>query len=220
MKNTWKAVIIALLCLVYALSSCTGVSPVSQETPLPLPTVSPSPTVPPTPKPTVKPSPSPTPSPTPSPEELAAQEGQDAANMCFGFIGYNYKYGGKTPETGFDCCGLVYYVYSQLGYTLERVANYQAKQGILIEHEDMQPGDVLCFGAPDYCSHVGVYVGDGWYIHAMGAEFGVVASSLDDPYLKRPKYEARRIAGCEWLKTEVIEAALAAGEPLPTPPTE
>ena len=218
MKNTWKAVIIALLCLVYALSSCTGISPVSEETPSPVLTVSPSPTVSPTPKPTVKPSP--TPPPTPSPEEVAAQEGLDAANLCWGFIGTNYKYGGKTPESGFDCSGLVYYVYSQLGYTLERVANAQSKQGILIEKDNMQPGDVLCFGAPDYCGHVGVYVGDGWYIHAMGAEFGVVLTSLDDPYIKRPKYEARRIAGCEWLKTEVINAALAAGEPFPTPPAE
>lgn len=151
-------------------------------------------------------------------EELVAQEGQAAANMCFGFIGWNYKYGGKSPETGFDCSGLVYYVYEQLGYRLERVANAQSKQGILIEKEDMQPGDVLCFGAPAYCSHVGIYVGQGYYIHAMGAEYGVVASSLDDPYLKRPQYEVRRFAGCDWLKIENIEAALAAGLPTPTPP--
>ena len=156
----------------------------------------------------------------PSPEELIAQEGQEAANLCFGFIGWNYKYGGKSPETGFDCSGLVYYVYEQLGYRLERVANAQSKQGVLIDKESMQPGDLLFFGAPDYCSHVGVYVGQGYYIHAMGSAYGVVASSLDDPYLKRPKYEVRRIAGCEWLKIENIEAALAAGLPTPAPPAE
>ncbi len=142
--------------------------------------------------------------PEPTIEELIAQEGQAAANLCFGFIGSDYRYGGKTPETGFDCSGLVYYVYEQLGYRLERVANAQSKQGILIEKEDMQPGDVLCFGAPDYCSHVGIYVGQGYYIHAMGEAYGVVASSLDDPDLRRPKYEVRRIAGCEWLKIENV----------------
>ena len=151
-------------------------------------------------------------------EELAASEGQQAANMCFGFIGWNYKYGGKSPETGFDCSGLVYYVYEQLGYRIERVANDQAKQGILIEKEDIQPGDVLCFGAPGYCSHVGIYVGQGYYIHAMGSAYGVVASSLNDPYLKRPQYEIRRFVGCDWLKAEVIDAALASGQPAPTPP--
>ena len=158
--------------------------------------------------------------PEPSPEELIAQEGLEAANLCFGFIGFNYKYGGKSPETGFDCSGLVYYVYEQLGYRLERVANAQSKQGVLIDKESMQPGDLLFFGAPDYCSHVGVYVGQGYYIHAMGSAYGVVASSLDDPYLKRPKYEVRRIVGCDWLKIKNIEAALAAGLPVPTPPTE
>ena len=151
-------------------------------------------------------------------EELAASEGQQAANMCFGFIGWNYKYGGKSPETGFDCSGLVYYVYEQLGYRIERVANDQAKQGILIEKEDIQPGDVLCFGAPGYCSHVGIYVGQGYYIHAMGSAYGVVASSLNDPYLKRPQYEIRRFVGCDWLKAEVIDAAVASGQPAPTPP--
>lgn len=141
----------------------------------------------------------------PTAEERIAQEGQEIAKLCFGFIGYNYKYGGKSPETGFDCSGLVYYVHEQLGYRLERVANDQAKQGMPIDKEDMQPGDVLCFGAPDYCSHVGIYVGEGWYIHAMGEAYGVVASSLDDPYLQRPKYEVRRMVGCEWLKIENTE---------------
>ena len=154
----------------------------------------------------------------PTREELIAQEGLEAANLCFGFIGWNYKYGGKTPETGFDCSGLAYYVFEQLGYRLERVANAQKNQGISIAKEDVQPGDLLCFGAPDYCHHVGIYVGQGYYIHAMGSAYGVVASALDDPELKRPKYEVRRIAGCDWLKIENIEAALAAGLPTPTPP--
>lgn len=153
-------------------------------------------------------------------EELIAREGQEIANLCFGFIGSNYKYGGKSPETGFDCSGLVYYVHEQLGYRLERVANAQSKQGVLINKENMQPGDVLCFGAPDYCSHVGIYVGQGYYIHAMGSEYGVVATSLDDSYIKRPKYEVRRMVGCDWLKEENIESFLEAGLPTPTPPVE
>lgn len=214
MNRRFSALLSGLLCAFYCLNSCSGhimrAAP-AEEKVNSSPTVSilsekaPTPTPKPTPTPTTAPTPTPTPEPTE--EERIAREGQEAANLCFAQIGQKYKYGGKSPETGFDCSGLVWYVYSQLGYTLERVANYQAKQGILIEEEKMQPGDLLCFGAPGYVGHVGIYVGEGCYIHAMGAEFGVVLTPLDDPYLKRT-YEVRRIVGCEWLKSENVAAGM------------
>ena len=169
---------------------------------------SPAPTVTSTPAPTPKPSPSPspaptpTPPPTPSPEELLRQESQKIADYSLKFWGAKYKYGGDSlDEGGFDCSGLVYHCYGMAGYSLERVAAQQAKQGVEIPPEELWPGDVLCFKTSgNYVGHVGIYLGEGYYIHAMGEEYGVVVNSLDDPYLKRT-FTARRFVGCEELKT-------------------
>lgn len=152
--------------------------------------------------------------PQPSAEELL---GQAIAEYAVGFIGWNYKYGGKSPETGFDCSGLVYYVYEQFGYRLERVASEQAKQGTAVAPEELMPGDLLAFHTSGkYVGHIGIYVGDGYYVHAMGSAYGVVLTSLDDPYLKRD-YDARRIVGCDELK---ISGYTASPAPIvtPTPP--
>lgn len=127
-----------------------------------------------------------------SEEELL---GQQIADFAVGFIGYNYKYGGKSPETGFDCSGLVYYVYEQFGYHLERVAAEQAKQGVEVAHDALMPGDLLAFHTSgSYVGHIGIYVGNGYYVHAMGSAYGVVLTSLDAEYSQR-EYDARRIIG-------------------------
>lgn len=134
---------------------------------------------------------------------MSAEEqlGRELADFALDFLGSNYKYGGKTPEEGFDCSGLVYYVYSQFGYSLARVANDQAKQGVEVAPEELRAGDVLAFyKGKDYVGHVGIYIGGGYYLHAMGSAYGVVLTSLDDPYLQRV-YTARRYIGCEELLT-------------------
>lgn len=142
--------------------------------------------------------------PQPTEEELF---GQAIADYALGFLGWNYKYGGKTPETGFDCSGLVYYIYEQHGYRLERVAADQAKQGVEIEHDALMPGDILAFyTSGKYVGHVGIYVGNGYYVHAMGSAYGVVLTSLDDKYSQRD-YTARRIIGCDELLAENANAA-------------
>lgn len=134
--------------------------------------------------------------PQPTAEELL---GQEIASYALGFLGWNYKYGGKTPETGFDCSGLVYYIYEQFGYHLERVAADQAKQGVEVAHDALMPGDILGFcTSGKYVGHIGIYVGNGYYVHAMGEAYGVVLTSLDDKYSQR-EYTARRIIGCDEL---------------------
>lgn len=137
--------------------------------------------------------------PRPTAEELL---GQQIAEYASGYIGAKYKYGGKSPETGFDCSGFVYYIYEQFGYRLERVANDQAKQGVEIEHDALIPGDLLAFyTSGKYVGHIGIYMGSGYYIHAMGSAYGVVLTSLDDAYSQRD-YTARRIIGCDELLLE------------------
>lgn len=142
------------------------------------------------------PSPLPTPVPTPSPTE-PPYEGELIAEYALQYDGYDYLYGGRDPETGFDCSGLVFYVYRQFGYRLNRVAEDQAKNGVEVENlEDLLPGDVLCFSwiTSSYIHHAGIYIGNGCFIHAMDSEHGVIISSLEE-YLETHKCYPRRIIG-------------------------
>ena len=119
--------------------------------------------------------------------------GSRIANYALQFVGYNYSWGGKDPSTGFDCSGLVYYVYQQFGYTLNRVAADQALNGVHVD--ELQPGDVLCFySGSSYIGHSGIYIGDGKFVHAANSATGVIVTSLEGYYSSRG-YEARRIVG-------------------------
>lgn len=120
--------------------------------------------------------------------------GRQIADYALQFVGYRYTWGGTSPETGFDCSGLVYYVYKQFGYTLNRVANDQLRNGVHVDPSDLQPGDVLCFysGGSGYCGHVGLYIGNGMFVHAASSNTGVIITSLSGYYSQRG-YEARRI---------------------------
>lgn len=132
--------------------------------------------------------------------------GQHLADYAASFEGCKYVWGGNGPESGFDCSGLVCYVYKHFGYSLQRVAAEQAKQGIPVETDELCPGDVLCFyNSPNYIGLVGIYLGDGNYIHAMGAAYGVVKTPLDAPYTD--EYETRQILGCSELLTANQENA-------------
>ena len=152
--------------------------------------------IPPSHSPKPVPTPAPTPMPTPAPTE-PPYEGELVAEYALQYDGYDYLYGGKDPDTGFDCSGLVFYVYRQFGYRLNRVAEDQAKNGSEVESlEDLLPGDVLCFSwiTGSYINHAGIYIGDGCFIHAMDSEHGVLVSSLDE-YLETHKCYPRRIIG-------------------------
>ena len=130
---------------------------------------------------------------TVSPDAGGSVEGRQVAEFALQFVGYNYCWGGKSPETGFDCSGLVYYVYQQFGYTLNRVACDQANNGVHVEPDQLQPGDILCFySGNDYIGHVGIYIGDNKFVHAQNSATGVVVSALEGYYANRG-FEARRI---------------------------
>ena len=97
------------------------------------------------------------------------------------FVGYPYTWAGADPSIGFDCSGLVYYVYKQMGYTIKRDGDGQATNGIAVKESDMQPGDIIIF-ANKYTGaiqHVGLYIGDGMMVHAQSSRTGVVISRYD-----------------------------------------
>ena len=130
---------------------------------------------------------------TVSPDAGGSVEGRQVADFALQFVGYNYSWGGASPETGFDCSGLVYYTYKQFGYTLNRVACDQAQNGVHVDPSDLQPGDILCFySSSTYIGHVGIYIGDNKFVHAANSSTGVIISELEGYYANRG-YEARRI---------------------------
>ena len=109
-------------------------------------------------------------------------------------LGAPYSYGGTSPS-GFDCSGLVYYCFLNSGVKLNRTASGQYTQGVYVEKEDLEPGDLVFFVSPGTWSigHVGIYIGDGEFIHASTGSHEVVVSELDGSYWTTNYYGARRI---------------------------
>jgi len=176
-------------------------APIPESVPYATPKPTPAPTPDPTPAPTEAPVESeeeapveeeaePTPAPTPTPVPSNGS-GQDIADFACQFVGYNYLYGAESPEEGFDCSGLVWYVYQQFGYELNRTAAAQAKNGVHVELDAIEPGDILCFyNQGSYIGHCGIYIGGGNYVHAQDSATGVVISPLSE---RTCKIEARRM---------------------------
>lgn len=103
-----------------------------------------------------------------------------------------YRFGGDTPK-GFDCSGFVKYVYGQHGRSLPRAADVQYRTGKKIEQARLKAGDLVFFTtyAPG-ASHVGIYTGNGRFIHASSSR-GVMVSRLDEAYWQPRYLGARRI---------------------------
>ena len=119
--------------------------------------------------------------------------GQDIVSFAMRYLGAKYCWGGTTPETGFDCSGFVYYVFSNFGKILNRVANDQAANGTHVDPSDLRPGDIICFySGSSYIGHVGIYIGNDQFIHSSNSTTGVIISELSGHYSSRG-FEARRI---------------------------
>ena len=117
----------------------------------------------------------------------------DIANFAMSFVGYSYVWGGMSPSTGFDCSGLMYYVLTQYGYSMKRVANDQMTQGTAISRDNLQVGDLVFFGYGNYANHVGMYIGNGNFVHASTPSTGVRVNSLNETYYNTRYIGARRI---------------------------
>lgn len=108
-------------------------------------------------------------------------------------VGTPYKYGGATPETGFDCSGLIHYVYrDMLARSLPRRSSDLARAGEDVALVRMAAGDLVVFGAADV-DHVGIYVGEGRFVHAPTTGGSVRLDRLDGPYWRERLLGARRL---------------------------
>ncbi len=124
------------------------------------------------------------------------EKGEAVVEFAKSFLGTPYQWGGETPEEGFDCSGLVFYVYGQFGVDLYRVACDQAKNGTAVNLEALMPGDIVLFwnrASYSEINHVGIYVGDGSFIHAPQTGDVVKITTLESGYYAKNLVEARRI---------------------------
>ena len=112
-------------------------------------------------------------------------------------VGRRYRTGGQTPDQGFDCSGLVRYLMAALNVEVPRTSQQQALQGraLVKDATQLKPGDLLTFGSRKRISHIGIYVGDGRFVHASSVAGRVIESPLDRrkaPLIK-PWAGARRV---------------------------
>lgn len=123
----------------------------------------------------------------------------DLVAHAMGFLGVPYRRGGNSAETGFDCSGFVRNVYEQtVGLVLPRRANEQAQATQTIDREDLQPGDLVFFNTMRRAfSHVGIYVGDGKFIHAPRSGARVRVEDMREAYWRKRFNGARRVAVSE-----------------------
>lgn len=105
---------------------------------------------------------------------------QNIVDLALKYVGWNYIWGGKSPsDGGFDCTGLLYYVYGQYGYKLYRTSPWE--NGTQVDLNSMKPGDVMVFsstGSWNNITHVAMYIGGGQYIHAANPSRGVVVDTV------------------------------------------
>ena len=100
-------------------------------------------------------------------------------------LGTPYRYGGSSPQQGFDCSGLVLYSHNRAGIKVPRTAAQQLRYSRKIRPDQLQPGDLLFFRIESKPSHVSIYLGDGMFIHAPSSGGRVRTESLDNPFWNR-----------------------------------
>ena len=129
-------------------------------------------------------------------------------------IGTRYRHGGASPQRGFDCSGLVQYVMSRFAMIVPRTAKAQAAVGVPVERDTslLRPGDLLTFASTGRASisHIGIYVGDGRFVHASSVAGRVIESPLNRA--PAPKIKVwRGVARIPWADdTPVTTASLFA----------
>ena len=132
-----------------------------------------------------------------APEKTAPTRdfGLQAVTLAKKQMGKMYQWGGQGPDR-FDCSGLVYYVYGNLGVPMPRVSGQQAKVGREIGRKDLQPGDMLYFATSgSSINHVGIYLGNAKFVHAPRKGMPVRTDSLNNGWWKQKYRGARRIKG-------------------------
>jgi LysM repeat protein len=161
--------------------------------------------------------------PSPTFADISTQSNRMLVNSvlktAFSQFGKPYRYGGNSPETGFDCSGFVSWVYKQYGINLPRSSRDMLSVGTPIEKADLRPGDLVFFNYG--YSHVGIYTGDNKYIHSPSTGKRIQESDINGKGRKEHYVGARRIINnrgvtniseslkAEWVKQSRYQTTLA-----------
>jgi cell wall-associated NlpC family hydrolase len=124
----------------------------------------------------------------PAPGSAAMHEGDAIARAALAQMGAPYRFGGAEPARGFDCSGLVFYTHGRQGIAVPRTAAEQFAAARRVDPGDLEPGDLVFYrivpGSRDV-THVGIYVGQGRFVHAPQSGRHVGEALLDDPYWRQ-----------------------------------
>ena len=116
-----------------------------------------------------------------------------AAEHAKNMVGKPYRYGGNSPS-GFDCSGLVHYSYTRVGIAVPRTTRSQLRVGVPVSVQSLRAGDLVFFDQEGKkFSHVGIYIGDGRFVHAPSSGKRVRIDRLDKRYWKKHFVAARRM---------------------------
>jgi cell wall-associated NlpC family hydrolase len=138
--------------------------------------------------------PAPTPAPV-APAPAPRAERSEALLQALLSLGIDYRYGGNSPATGFDCSGLVAHVYREAwGINLPHNTKAQSRAGVPVSLAELQAGDLVFYDTlKQPYSHVGIYLGDGRFVHAPKTGARVRVESLQSAYWSQRYNGARRI---------------------------
>jgi cell wall-associated NlpC family hydrolase len=133
----------------------------------------------------------------PQPAPTAASRASDLVVNALGLLGISYRMGGNTPASGFDCSGMVRYVFQNVvGLSLPRRAEEISRVGMKISKAELKPGDLVFYKTlRQTFSHVGIYLGNNRFIHAPSAGGAVRVDDMTEGYWATRFTGARRVNG-------------------------
>lgn len=127
------------------------------------------------------------------PSRLSPEMAADVTIYAVGLVGTPYRYGGNTPDSGFDCSGLIGYIYqSRAGVAPPRTVSKMQTWGLPVNIENIRSGDLVLFAQHNQVTHAGIYVGAGRFVHAPSTGGEVRLDQLNSKYWAAQQVAFRR----------------------------